>query len=294
MMRYHVPTTSVLAIFFLLSLSIHAQQSSTPLATGSKALTNADVLKMVEGKLSDDLIVSKVRVSACGFDTSTDTILKLKSQGVSDAVIEAMVNCGKPVVQPSATAAPPADPNNPLSPHSPGIYLLTKSQGGNRLTRLEASSYQGSKSSGVFSSGMSMGFKKAKWKAELAGAHATLRTLDSSPVFWFYFEDAAQSFGHGGPMGQVSKPEDFALARMEDHKNDRELVVGQASAFGNSTGLRSKDIVAVDVQEISPGIYKVTLSMALEPGEYCFVPPGSAAAFGMAGGQLYDFGVDKP
>ena len=195
---------------------------------------------------------------------------------------------------PPAPTAATADPNNPQSPHPPGIYWLVKNQAGDTLTRLDASSYQGSKSSGVLSSGMSMGIKKAKWKAVLPGAHAATRTHSASPEFWFYFEDASAGFGHSGLTAQASKPEDFALAKMEGKKAERELVVGQASAFGNSTGLRSQDTIPVNVQKIAAGIYKVTMSKPLPPGEYCFVPPGSAAAFGMAGGQLYDFGLDQP
>jgi hypothetical protein len=139
---------------------------------------------------------------------------------------------------------------------------------------------------------MSMGIKKAKWKAVLPGAHAAMRTHSASPEFWFYFEDASAGFGHSGLTAQASKPEDFSLAKMEEKKTERELVVGQASAFGNSAGLRSQDTIAVNVQKIAAGIYKLTISKPLPPGEYCFVPPGSAAAFGMAGGQLYDFGID--
>lgn len=273
----------------LLTLTCQAQQT----AAQNQALTNADVQKMVEAKLSDALIVSKIRGSGCAFDTSTDAILKLKSQGASDGVIEAMVACGKPISQ-TSTATAPTDPSNPLSPHAPGIYWVTKDKASQSLTRLEASSYGGSKSAGVMGSAFSMGLKKAKWKAELAGAHSALRSSNASPEFWFYFEDASAGFGHGGPGGgQASKPEDFALAKMEMQKAERQLVVGQASALGNSSGLRSQDKIPVEVQKMAPGIYKVTTSRPLEPGEYCFVPPGSAAAFGMAGGQLYDFGIDK-
>lgn len=279
----------------ILAPTCQAQQITAPPAPQAQALTNADVQKMVEAKLSDALIVSKIRASTCGFDTSTDAILKLKSQGASDAVIEAMVACGKqasPV--PAATVAPP-DPSNPLSPHPPGIYWLAKKEAAQTLTRLEASSYGGSKSAGVASTAFTWGIKKAKWKAQLPGAHAALRTNNASPEFWFYFEDASAGFGRSGPGGgQASKPEDFALARMEVQKTERQLVVGQASAFGNSSGLRSQDTVSVEVQKVATGIYKVTVTKPLEPGEYCFVPPGSAAAFGMAGGQLYDFGIDKP
>lgn len=282
---------AALAAATLLAMpSCLAQQAATSQSHQSQALTNADVLKMVEAKFSDTLIIGKIRASTCSFDTSTDEILKLKSQGISDGVIESMVSCGK---QPSPTIAErPTNPNDPLSAHPPGIYWLTKSERAQSLTRLDVSSYSGSKSSGVLGAGLSMGFKKAKWKAALPGARAALRIHSAGPEFWFYFEDASAGFGHTGLTAQASKPEDFALAKMEDHKSERELVVGQASALGNSTGLRPKDVVAVEVQRMSAGIYKVTVSKPLEPGEYCFVPPGSAAAFGMAGGQLYDFGID--
>jgi len=274
---------ALLAVFFPAVLV--SQQLTGSQGEDAQKMTNADVLKMVEAKLSDDLIVSKIRGSACSFDTSTDTILKLKSQGVSDGVIQAMVSAGKPPSQASTPAAPAADPNNPLSPRAAGIYWLAKNQGGQQLTRLEASSYGGSKAS--------MGFGKVKYKAELARPHAAVRIRESSPEFWFYFEDAAQGFGRGPLAAQSSKPEDFVLARMEGHEKERQLFVGQASGFGGQSGPRSKDAVPVDIQKIAPGIFKVTVSKALEPGEYCFVPPGGAAGFGIAGGQLFDFGVDR-
>ena len=293
MTRYSVRTSSQLAIVLLIAFSSKAQ-TPTPVVTGDgQTMTNADVLKLVQAKLSDGLIVSKIDASKCAFDTSTDTILKLKSQGASDAVIGAMVSCGTPPVHTSASTAVPSDPNNPLSPHSPGIYWSQQGTTGEAMTRLEASSYQGSKSSGMFGAAMSMGLKKAKWNARLKGAHAALRIPKPTPVFWFYFPSAGQGFGQSGLMASASRPEDFVLASMEVHKDSRELAVGQASMLGNSSGVPSQYILAVSVQNVSPGVYKVVPSKPLEPGEYCFVPPGGTAAFGMAGGQLYDFEIDQ-
>ncbi|HVS89756.1 MAG TPA: hypothetical protein VHF01_16235 [Candidatus Acidoferrum sp.] len=285
MLRYRIWIFLLFAVTLLFAPLGYAQQPASASLAKPEALTNSDVMKMVEAKLGDDLIISKIQASACSFDTSTDTILKLKSQGVSDGVIQAMVSAGKPPNQASTPAAAPVDPNNPLSPHTPGIYWLARNQGGQQLTRLEASSYGGSRSS--------IGFGKVKYKAALARPHAALRIHEPSPEFWFYFEDAAQGFGR--PLSpQSSKPEDFVLAKMEGHEKERQLFVGQASGFGGSSGPRSKDAVAVDIQRIAPGIFKVRVSKALEPGEYCFVPPGGAAGFGIAGGQLFDFGVDRP
>jgi hypothetical protein len=283
---------SRLAVAFLLAALSCAQQPTPAPSTQAEALTNADVMKMVEAKLSDDLIISKIRASACSFDTSTDAILKLKSQGVSDAVIQAMVTAGAPPVQRPTAATPPQDPNNPLSPHTPGIYWLTKNNGGQRLTRLEASSFGGGKTAGMFGMAMSYGLKKAKMKAVLAEAHAPLRIGEPSPEFWFYIEDAAaQGFGRV-PLAQASKPEDFLLAKMEVHEKERQLVVTQMSVFGgSSSGPGSKDVIPFQVQKIAPGVFKVTVSKPLGPGEYCFVPP-SGMAVATAGGQLYDFGID--
>src|ERR1035441_1398810 len=73
--------------------------------SGTATLTNDDVMKMVQAKLADAIIVAKVKSSTCQFDTSTDALIKLKGAGVSDAVLEAMAGCG---AAPAAVSAPPA------------------------------------------------------------------------------------------------------------------------------------------------------------------------------------------
>lgn len=60
-------------------------------AKSEEVLTNADVIRMVEAKLPDAVVIAKVRSSAGKFDTSTDALIKLKQAGVSDAVIQAMI-----------------------------------------------------------------------------------------------------------------------------------------------------------------------------------------------------------
>ncbi|MGH9654888.1 MAG: hypothetical protein ACRD6B_15645 [Bryobacteraceae bacterium] len=57
----------------------------------AQALTNAQVTKMVQAKLSDQLIVNSIHdATAVKFDLSPNGLIALKSAGVSDAVIEAM------------------------------------------------------------------------------------------------------------------------------------------------------------------------------------------------------------
>ena len=58
-----------------------------------KALSNDDVIQMVNLGLSDDVIIEKVRsAGSTNFDTSVDGLKALKAAKVSDAVLRAMIN----------------------------------------------------------------------------------------------------------------------------------------------------------------------------------------------------------
>ncbi len=57
------------------------------------SFTNADVIKLVEAKLPESVIISKIKSSSCNFDVSTDALIKLKSATASDAVVQAVVEC---------------------------------------------------------------------------------------------------------------------------------------------------------------------------------------------------------
>lgn len=61
------------------------------LLVAQQALTNDSVIKLVKAGLSDDLIVSTVNAQAGTYDTSTDGIIALKTAGVSDKVVAAIV-----------------------------------------------------------------------------------------------------------------------------------------------------------------------------------------------------------
>lgn len=55
------------------------------------ALTNNDVVEMVKAGLSTDIVVAKIKASVSKFDTSPAALQQLKSAGVPEAVILAMV-----------------------------------------------------------------------------------------------------------------------------------------------------------------------------------------------------------
>ena len=62
------------------------------LLTGNDPITNQDVRELVEKGLSPDLIVAMISNSETAFDTSMETILKLREDGIPDKVLEVMLN----------------------------------------------------------------------------------------------------------------------------------------------------------------------------------------------------------
>ncbi len=286
------------------------------------ALTTDTVIQMTEAGLSADLIISRLRKSGKSFDLSPAEMIRLKKASVSDRVIEVMLDptAAPPVgAQPASPAAveplipvvpplnpneispPPSakaqpDPNDPLAPHDSGIYLFTQDRAGRPLMIvLERAAYQGAKTGGIFASAMTYGIMKAKTKAVLPGPQAAIRTSNPRPEFYFYFEDKSAGLGKAGSGGGVSNPGQFSLIKLEVLKSNRETIISEYGALGASSGTHAKSMVAFKSERLRQGAYKVTLSEAIQPGEYCFLGSSMAAAFGAgatSATDIFDFGIN--
>ena len=79
---------------------VQSPAASAPVV--SEVLTNDQVLKMFKDGIASEIIVAKIKASPSSFETSPATLQKLKEDGVTDAVVLAMIESGtKPVVAPS-------------------------------------------------------------------------------------------------------------------------------------------------------------------------------------------------
>lgn len=334
-MLIHFRALLVIALVFPVSAQqTPAGAGTKPSASTAKsaALTVDDVLAMVGAGLSDDIVIAKLRKEDKAFDLSTDELIRLKKANVSDAVIQVMLNpgaqiksapvtearaqtvvvstTGAPIISgvraPGASGATPApgteakgDPNDPLTPHDSGIYLLTKDRDGKpQMIVLERASYQGAKSDGMFASAMTHGIVKAKTKESINGAHASIRVSESSPVFYFYFDDKQAGLGktYFG-VGNLSNPNQFTLLKLDVNKNSRESTVGKFSMWGSSSGTDAKAAIPFKTERIRPGLYKVQVQ-DLKTGEFCFVASsnmGVQSPYGVAATNvttdIFDFGV---
>jgi hypothetical protein len=272
-------------------------------------MTNQEVVDLVKAGFTDDLIVARIhRAEQKAFDLAPAALVRLKEAGVSERVMLAMMGTERPSTAPTTpplqttgsnrkdpaarvlVSAVPA-PSASADGREAGIYLAEGTEG--NLIPLEPTVFSGGKTGGIFASSISMGFKKAKWKAVVRSARAVQRVTSKSPVFFFYFEDTGSGL-RGGPgnLG-ASSANEFVLARMSPTSHDRELVVGEWGLLGMSNGTRSEDTIEMSIERVRPGVYRVSPRTQLEAGEYCFFYAGGVSAFAAAGtGKLFDFGVD--
>lgn len=253
------------------------------------------MIRLTRAKVDPDLIVSMIHSQTGHFQLGADDLISLKSAGVPDKVVAAML-ARQSGSTPSPGAATPNSSNDPNAPHESGIYLYRLGRSGApQLVMLEQAAYQGSKTGGLFATAMTYGIKKAKMKAVIPGQHASLRVSDPQPVFYFYFEDKAAGLGKGLFSGGLSNPNQFALVKLEIAKTCRETIIGEFGAFGATTGTHEKSMVTFKSERLRSGVYKVTIAQPLEAGEYCFL--ASLASFGAMGAgasgaaQIFDFGV---
>jgi hypothetical protein len=90
----------------------HAQQPPATLSPGLQ-----EVIKLTKAHMTDDVVLAYIRNSGAGYNLSADDVLYLNTQGVSQAVISALLQSkpSGPQTAPSPTYAPPpqAAPSTP-------------------------------------------------------------------------------------------------------------------------------------------------------------------------------------
>jgi len=259
----------------------------------SDVMTNDEVISLAKAGLSSSIIVGKIRTSKSNFDLSTDSLIKLKQAGVSDDIVSAMLEAksGKS----TAAAAGPSmsgDPNDPMSKHSYGIYLLEETEGQRKMTQLAPNVSAQNRTGGMFTSSLTYGIGKVKIKSNLPGRSAALQIKTTQPVFYFYLD--ITSGGLNTSSGVPSTPNEFAMIRFNQRSDNREVTIGKANAFGAKGGLSDEYVVQFTAQDMGNGIFKITPTAPLTKGEYAFylINSGNSNASAAVGAKFFDFGVN--
>lgn len=257
-----------------------ANTAASPPSSREEALDNAGVISLKQLGLGDSVLIEKIKTSRCNFDVGLQGLKQLKTGGLSDAVIAAVL-----AAENNSTSGP-SDPNDPRSPHESGIWLYGEATGKPSMTQLEPSVYSQSRSGSMIFMGYGA---TAKQRAVLRGAHAQMVTTNRDPVFYFYFENTQS--GLGGNNGATT-PNEYILAQFEvkTKEDQRRLVIGSLNAYsGGSSGTEEKSVRSFSFEKLAPGIYKVSPKEPLANGEYGFFYGQTSRD--STGGKVFDFGV---
>ena len=266
--------------FFLLlllclfaALPLHAQDDTagplpTPKAASAK-MTNDSVIKLSKAGLSDDLIVQSIEAQPSEFTTDADSLLALKTAGVSDRVIQAMVNRGRIRL----TGSEPLPAPIALSDvNEIGVYYKDK-EGKWQYIDPEILHIR---SGGWIKSTVTDGVIKQDENGHLNGRQSKL--LLPRPIeFLVYAADGVDIA-------------EYDLVAFRLGSNSREFRVKTGGVFHSTSG-DDRDRIDFHPHKVAPHTWEFTLGMDTPGAEYGILPPGTTSTAN--GGKIYTFAISE-
>jgi hypothetical protein len=258
---------SLFAIFFLVfCLAVTAQQ----------AMNNDSIVKMVKAGLSDDLIVTTINASPGTYDTSADGIIALKTAGVGDKVIAAIVaKAAAPAVAPPLPPLAPAASPRPAGIDDVGVYF----QGKNGAWQNLEPEIVNFKTGGVLKSIASQGIVKGDVNGHIPGKNA--KNVLTFPVTLAIYVPEGVDIA------------EYQLLRLRVNSDNREFRSVTGGVF-HASGGATRDNLQFQSKKIAPRVYEIVLDQSLGKGEYGLLPPGSYTSSNMAsGGKIYSISIPE-
>ena len=276
-------------------------------------MNNQDVIKLVKAKISEDVIIAKIKQSKTRFDVSVDGLVALKEAGVSDNVIAVMMDpaasaapppsapasaasapapAPKPAFPPSnvpkevapidAKTAPRAPAPKPVSvasaPANFGVYIWADGELkplGRVQTKVQLSKFRSLLKSVV-------PFVRQKIDINIPGAHSTSRYDLVRPTFFAFFPASRD----------VSK---FKLlqAKITGQRFDQRTLANASIMFSTE---QNQDEVPCDIGPTAvKDLYRIFPREDIPSGEFGFVEgnTGSKSTSNIEILDVYDFAIDR-
>ncbi len=178
--------------------------------------------------------------------TDGQTVLSIELKPVREARLNAEQKARAP------------DPNDPASPHTPGIYLVVGSGSNKKLVPLEASEFK-PKEKGML----------VRVLAAVDGPEAKIKAANTQPEFYIYFNERGAS-SNQITFGSAISPSELLLLHLTNNgeKNREAFVIKVGPRIINNS---DSEYVPFSFIIVGPAAYKVTLPAPLTPGEYGFL-----------------------
>lgn len=249
-------------------------------------LTNQDVIKLLDAKMPEDVILQAIVSGQTKFDTSPTALIKLREKGATATILKAMLNpaefgkANQTASKEKAGAGAKAIANESSNPEE--VAIVVNGTEANMQYIIPQ----------VRTASRAFGFGGVATYASLNGSTAQRRIASNTPEFIVSVPKNAQA------------PNYLTLANFVIRDNgSREVLIG-GGFLSYSTGIHKDRVIPVRTEALANQtkardgfiLYKVTPEKELAKGEYALVLYTGelrvAGFFSQAANSYFDFGVD--
>lgn len=222
-----------------------------------------DVIEMSKAGLSESLIITTLRKEGQAFDLKPADMVRLKQSGVSDAVIQAMIDPGGSTSTTFATANPTLDI---------GVYCRKDGKWAEVLPEVV-----NWKTGGVLKSIATGGLVRGDVNGNIQGPNS--RNSVRSPLEFMIITAEGVAIT------------EYQLVRMRPNRNYREFRTVTGGIMHIESGA-TRDLVPFEQKKTGSRTFEIVLPSNIGAGEYGFLPPGAVSSASSASiGKMYTFRV---
>jgi hypothetical protein len=223
-------------------------------------------------------VIAAVNSKPGTYDTTTDGMIALKTAGVSDKVVSAIVYKSSGATPPPAAAAAPAAAGStlPAGIDEVGVYYQGKDGSWTALLP-EVVNF---KTGGFLKTLATDGIVKGDINGHIPGPHA--KTTLTLPVTFAVY------------VSEGTAITEYQLLRLRPSGGNSREFRSVTGGVIHSSGGAARDLVEFESKKIAPRVYQITLPQTAGKGEYGLLPPGSVSSSNMAsGGKMYTISVPE-
>jgi hypothetical protein len=296
----------LILLFILFSVNAFAQ-------TSADTLNNQTIIKLTQSKLGDKLIIDKINSSPAKFDVSTDGLISLKKNNVSEGIISFMVDKQAATDKATNNSFNNNSDGNNFTFNKSGIYFLKDT----KYTTLDPTLVTSSNGKGGLLRSIYFG---NKIMSQIEGNEANYTLTKVTEIYFNfvpmvkdlnasnskslngddYFAEIMHSWS--GSSAAIS-PNEFKLVKLKVQKsippfikkNKREYQTGKVKGMKSDLSIGDNYIVNFKYEKVSEYTYKVKLPNDLQSGQYCFVYLGNNAEnmhLMNNANKVFDFGIE--
>jgi hypothetical protein len=254
-------------------------------SASAAVVTNADVIKLLEAKMPEDVIIQAIISGQAKFDTSPNALIKLREKGASSLVLKAILNPAEFAVKPSAKSGSGNATSTKMANDSINPEEVTIVSAGVEST-MQYIIPQTRTASRAF------GLGGVATYASLNGSTAQRRLSQNTVEFIVSVPKNAQA------------PNYMTLASFVIRDNgSREVLIG-GGFMSYSSGIHKDRVIPIRTEALANQarakegfiLYRVTPEKELAKGEYALVlytgEIRTTGFFASAANSYFDFGVD--